>query len=301
MAWKRIGHLFSPSREKPWMVSHASQPVAEPIEGNRFRIYFSSRDDQNRSSIGTLEIDIRNPLRVQAISEGPLLSPGVRGLFDDSGLSMGCLVQNEGKKYLYYLGWNLGVTVPFRNSIGLALGQDDGTFERLSPAPIVDRNPVDPYGVSYPWVLRDKNQWHLWYGSNLEWGKEHGAMRHVIKHAVSSDGIHWERSGAIAVNLQGEEWGLSRPCVVRDTGGFKMWFSSRRDQYSIAYAESEDGVHWERRDTHGLSAEGTGWDSESVSYPFVFDHQGNRYLLYCGNGYGKTGFGIALWENRGAK
>ena len=38
-------------------------------------------------------------------------------------LTMACLVPVFGKLYLYYLGWNLGVTVPWRNSIGLAMIQ----------------------------------------------------------------------------------------------------------------------------------------------------------------------------------
>jgi hypothetical protein len=28
----------------------------------------------------------------------------------------------------------------------------------------------------------------------------------------------------------------------------------------------------------------------------VFAHDGRRYLLYSGNGYGREGFGIAVWE-----
>jgi hypothetical protein len=34
-----------------------------------------------------------------------------------------------------------------------------------------------------------------------------------------------------------------------------------------------------------------------ICYPFVFDHAGSRFMLYNGNGYGKTGFGIAVWED----
>jgi hypothetical protein len=46
----------------------------------------------------------------------------------------------------------------------------------------------------------------------------------------------------------------------------------------------------------GLAVSQSGWDSESVAYPFVFDHAGRRYMLYNGNGYGLTGFGIAELE-----
>ncbi len=35
-----------------------------------------------------------------------------------------------------------------------------------------------------------------------------------------------------------------------------------------------------------------------IEYPFVFDHKCNRYMLYNGNSYGKTGFGLAVLEKR---
>jgi hypothetical protein len=38
----------------------------------------------------------------------------------------------------------------------------------------------------------------------------------------------------------------------------------------------------------------SGGDSEMIEYPHVFDHQGRRYMLYNGNGYGQTGFGLAM-------
>jgi len=31
-----------------------------------------------------------------------------------------------------------------------------------------------------------------------------------------------------------------------------------------------------------------------VEYPFVFRHNDQIYMLYNGNGYGKTGFGLAV-------
>lgn len=34
-----------------------------------------------------------------------------------------------------------------------------------------------------------------------------------------------------------------------------------------------------------------------IEYPFVFDHRGERFMLYKGNGYGKTGFGLAIMES----
>jgi hypothetical protein len=33
-----------------------------------------------------------------------------------------------------------------------------------------------------------------------------------------------------------------------------------------------------------------------IEYPFVLRHKNEIYMLYNGNGYGKTGFGLAIWD-----
>ena len=78
-----------------------------------------------------------------------------------------------------------------------------------------------------------------------------------------------------------------------------MWFSYRGETYRIGYAESRDGRHWQRDDARaGIGVSESGWDAESISYAHVFDHAGRRYMLYNGNGYGKTGFGLAVLDAR---
>jgi len=229
----------------------------------------------------------------------PILSPGETGLFDDSGVSLSCIASVNGSRLLYYVGWNLGTTVPWRNSIGLAIyNNSTRCFEKHSRAPLIDRSDVDPYSLSYCHVMQDGNQYKMWYGSNLSWGKEIQDMAHVIKSAESRDGISWNRKGEISVNLKSpNEYAISRPFVLKESGVYKMWYSYRGQTYRIGYAESSNGLDWERKDDRaGIDVSDTGWDSEMIEYPFVFDHDGRRYMLYNGNGYGKTGFGLAVME-----
>jgi hypothetical protein len=74
-----------------------------------------------------------------------------------------------------------------------------------------------------------------------------------------------------------------------------MWFAVKTKNYRIGYAESGDGHYWERK-PFDFDVTPGGFDSESVTYPNVFDHK-SRYMLYNGDGYGKTGFGIAVFED----
>jgi hypothetical protein len=78
-----------------------------------------------------------------------------------------------------------------------------------------------------------------------------------------------------------------------------MWYSYRGNElittYRIGYAESHDGQNWNRMDNRvGIDISESGWDSEMISYPFIFDYKDNYIMLYNGNGYGRTGFGWAI-------
>jgi hypothetical protein len=300
MNWRKLGQIFAPDKNFPWMISHAANTVAEHVQGDIFRVYFSCRDAQNKSHIAWADIDINSPFKVVALAQKPLLAPGVTGAFDDSGVSLSCMLTVGGKKFLYYLGWNLGVTVPWRNSIGLAVyNESKKEFERYSTAPLLDRNDVDPFSISYPFVMPDNGLYRMWYGSNLRWGKEQEDMAHIIKYAESGDGIMWKREGKIALNLENEnEYAISRPYVIKEKNIYRMWYSFRGKSYRIGYAESADGIDWKRMDEKaGIDVSQNGWDSEMICYPFLFDHKGKRYMLYNGNGYGRTGFGLAVMEN----
>ena len=283
------------------MVSHAANPFAEHLSGSIYRVYFTCRNVENQSHIAYVDVDADNNFKVVAIADKPLLSPGEPGMFDDSGTAMGYLLNVNGKKHLYYLGWNLKVTVPWINTIGLAIwNESKQVFEKYSRAPIMDRSNEDPFTISYPSILNDNGKYRMWYGSNLRWGKTQDTMQHVIKYAESTDGINWKRSNDIHINLEHpNEYALSKPFVLKTNGLYQMWYSYRANgnisTYRIGYAESVDGYKWTRKDNEvGIDVSANGWDSEMICYPFVFDYKGKRYMLYNGNGYGKTGFGVAV-------
>ena len=170
--------------------------------------------------------------------------------------------------------------------------------------PFLPSSDVDPISLSYPWVLRDQDgSYRMWYGSTVTWDAGNGEMLHVINHAVSPDGHKWQRRGLAVPYALGKAQAFSRPTVTGDaSGGYHMWFSYRSgtgEKYRIGYARSYDGDAWELSlGDAGIDVSSSGWDAEMIEYPFVFDHKGERFMLYNGNDYGRTGFGLAVLMNK---
>ncbi|MDR2979390.1 MAG: hypothetical protein LBV02_02955 [Bacteroidales bacterium] len=298
--WRKLGLVFNASGQADWMCSHAALPVAEYITGDLFRVYFSPRDQENRGHIASLVMDIGKDGQVLELSTTPVLSPGALGTFDDSGATMGWLTRWNGLQYLYYSGWNLGVTVPFRFSLGLCISNDGENYTRYATGPIMDRLPHEPFLIAAGCILVDDGVWKIWYPSCTRWCFFNDNPKHYyhIKYAESNDGIHWQRDGIVAIDYSNnDEYAFSRPSVIHDADKWRMWYAYRGEKYKIGYAESIDGVSWQRKDADaGIDVSTSGWDSEMIEYPFVFDHKGRRYMLYNGNEYGRTGFGLAVWE-----
>lgn len=296
--WIKKGRIFDPKKFGS-LYTYASVPIADRISDNLYRIFFSGRDEHNRSFTSFFEINIKDLKNPNCSSNQTILQPGDLGTFDESGAMGSCIVSEGLRKYLYYIGWNIGVTVPFRNSIGLAVSDNGGrTFKKYSEGPILDRGIYDPCFTASSYVLKENDIWRMWYLSCTKWEKINENYVHFyhIKYAESNDGIHWQRKGIICIDFKSDdEYAISRPCVIKDNNIYKMWYSYRGESYRIGYAVSKDGLIWERKDEEiDLDVSETGWDSEMICYQYIFDHKGERYMLYNGNGYGKTGIGLAV-------
>lgn len=299
MPWVKRGCIIEPKGQAPWVGTHAALPVVLEDEGCQ-RIYFSSRDAANRSHIGYATADLAAAAPRIAFSEAAVLSPGPLGAFDDAGVTTSCVVVHEGRHFLYYTGWALGVSVPFYLQAGLAVSDDGGrSFQRWSPAPLLERSAVDPYLTASPWVIVDQGRWRMWYVSGTGWEQGSGGPRHRyhVRYAESANGVDWTRHGQVCLDYATpDEHAFGRPCVIRDADRYRMWYSVRGSRYRMGYAESADGLTWTRLDaTNVVEPSDHGWDSEMVTYPVVFGPRGHRSVLYNGNGFGRTGIGLATF------
>ena len=298
MKWEKLGVIIEPNEDYNWMSDYASASFVEILKPDAMRVYVTGRDNNGISRIGVVDLSLYDMNTILSISEKPCLDVGNIGCFDESGVSYPWIVSVNGIKYMYYVGWIAGGIGGFINSTGLAMSTDGGkSFHRTSKAPILGRTHSEPIGTGSVCVLREGNIWRLWYTSFVKWERTDGEAKHFyhIKYAESLDGANWNREGRIAVDFRDEfEYVIAKPCVVREKGIYKMWYSYRGDSYRIGYAESTDGINWARKDSEvGIDVSDSGWDSEMIEYGFVFGYRGNRYMVYNGNKYGKTGLGLA--------
>jgi hypothetical protein len=310
MKWIKKGLIFRPDNNYDWMVSHAQRPLVDNRNDEVLRIYFGTRDRNNRTVTSFIEVAAKNPQNVLYIHDKPVLGLGKLGCFDDSGAMPSWITDSGATKYLYYTGWNTGGTVPYRNSIGVVISHDCGqTFTRLSDGPVLDRNYNEPYFCAAPCVLVDNGVWRMWYSSCIKWEIYNGKPEpfYHLKYAESADGINWRREGKVCLDFKAsDEAAITTPSIIREEQIYRMWYSYRnyreyrtntKESYRIGYAESKDGLLWDRKDEFaGIDISDATWDSEMISYPFVYKQRDQTVMMYNGNGFGKTGFGYAILE-----
>lgn len=303
-AWQKLGLVYRPDPARPWMRSHAAVPTPLALGGSLYRVYFSGRDEHQRSSVGWFDIDLDSPGRVVAESGEPVLTPGPAGHFDADGIYAESAVRVGDEVWLYTIGVTTGHTPPlFYASIGLAVSEDGGaSIARRTVAPIVSRSEHDPCLVTAPFVLREDGRWRMWYVSGTSWTREaHGLQSHYhVKYAESADGLDWRRDGHTCigptVGPDGRENNIARLWVVPADGGYHGWYSVNSGRgYRLGYAWSLDGLGWTRLDERvGLSLSPDGWDSEAQAYPAVVRHGDRWFMFYNGNAFGRDGIGLAV-------
>jgi predicted GH43/DUF377 family glycosyl hydrolase len=304
--WTRRGLVYSASGRHGFDHSHCHKPTPVLIDESTIRVFFGVRDARNVTRTTFVDVDAADPTRVTYVHDRPVLDIGKIGAFDDSGANVSAVCRAGDLLYMYFIGWNPSTTVHTRNAIGLAVSRDQGrTFVRLYDGAVLDRTKDEPYYTGAVDVVREGGRWRMWYTSGTEWMMVNGRpeIRYHIKYAESGDGIDWTRQGISCIPPCTDVEATARPSVLRLDGRYRMWYS-RRDivefrtdrsrGYRGGYAESADGISWQRMDdAFGLEPAASGWDSEAIAYPSCLRLPDRLLMFYNGNGFGKSGFGVA--------
>ncbi|MDP6112125.1 MAG: hypothetical protein QGG53_09695 [Planctomycetota bacterium] len=201
------------------------------------------------------------------------------------------------------------------NRTGVAASDDGGeTWAYIRDEPVIplDRH-CDCSGTGSVSVLVENGLFRMYYTSIGEYFDRpegvktgHGDVipRIGIAYAESEDGIEWHKPyGELMVAPRGfdtepYEYISSKPCVIREGEGYRMWVSTFGTAYRIRSLVSEDGLDW-RWNPSGIEGElGIGdegaFDDHQRSYACVVKHQDEYRCWYTGNGFGNTGMGYAV-------
>lgn len=315
--WTKLGKVFDPTDETfqnaSWIAEFAQGPCVVPHD-DFLRVYFSCRPAPDASGQYTshstfLDVDRDNVQNVLRVHDRPVMQLGDVGMFDQFGIYPFSVIAHEHKLRAYYAGWTRCESVPFNTAIGVAESQDGGeTFTRLGPGPVIPYTQDEPFVISGPKIRRFGDKWYLWYIAGRKWVVDEGRPEPVykIRMATSDDGLEWVKYGEDLINSRIEaDEAQASPDVIFSGGKYHMFFCYRRSRqyrgksggYRIGYAYSDDLFHWTRDDERaGIGISESGWDSEMVSYPHVFQIDDRTYLFYLGNQVGRHGFGAAVLE-----
>jgi hypothetical protein len=301
--WQKKGRVFAPAGNE---FSHGSHPCAVHYDGDRFVVAFTRRDSRQRSHIFLSYATVADGRLALTGEPKMALRYGEPGFFDCDGVISVCFVTHRGHIYLYYVGWqNLPDSLWICDTGRAVLDPAALELTREFPGPVLARDKNNPLFAAATAFHVSGDKWRTWYNSGIKWERTDSGWKHYygIHYAESDDGIDWVSFPGLCIPFADQyEYAFGRPTVYRSDDTYFMWFAHRATRdintYRIGFASSQDGRHWVRKDAiSGIDVSAEGWDSEMICYPYVFEHCGLLYMLYNGNGYGKTGFGLAVLES----
>ena len=315
--WEKLGKVFTPQevQGRLWLKEFAQAP-AVLVTDDAVRVYFSCRpqpdaNGQYVSYSAYVDLDRQNICNVLQVAEQPILSLGGLGEFDEFGTYPFSVVQDGDLIRAYYAGWTRCESVPFNVAIGAAVSRDCGkTFEKLGNGPVLSYSPEEPFVISGPKIRHFNGKWQLFYIAGRKWKMVDGRAEPVykIRMASSDDGLKWNKLNKDLIESRIEEdEAQASPDVIFANGTYHMFFCyryssnyrSKEKGYRIGYASSSNLVDWVRDDSKvGITVSDTGWDAEMISYPHVFELDGNIYMAYLGDQVGRYGFGLAKLDGR---
>jgi len=167
------------------------------FDGEVTRLHMASSDDAHRWDL-----------------QGTIMQGGPE---DVGGASHPCLVITGERWWLFFTGYR-GLNGGRRSELVAAVSQTGGSWNRIGAILEPERGEI---AVSHPCVLDISGTFYMFYASDGG-----GPIRTAL--ATSSDGLSWDRRGAI-LEPDGhgpDGLGVHTPCVVRHRdGSLGMWYA----------------------------------------------------------------------------
>ena len=169
MNWIKLGKIFEVNNYNDWLVSHSAVPFVKYLKDDVFRIYFSVRRTHYQSQSSFFDFHLTRMKVVNQLTTEPLLVAGIKGDIDDAGVVLSCFCKDN--EMYYYMAYNAPKNVPYNNQVGAAYYKDD-LLIKYSKNPILRKCDKEPHSFGCPWVLKVKDNYFMWYDTNLDWNMD---------------------------------------------------------------------------------------------------------------------------------
>lgn len=224
----------------------------------------------------------------------PVLPLGAGGEFDSGSIHSPCVIKDGSTYKMWYTGGDGGVN----DRIGYATSNNGTAWAKLGVVlPLGNQGEWDENGVSTPCVIKDGATYKMWYTGVSAGGGD-------IGYATSPDGINWNKyAGNPVLEKSGSGWDanmVSWPCVIKDGGTYKMWYTGLGAGWAIGYATSSNGISWKMGKNNPVIERGApgSWDNLTTFGPCVL--KGSWKMWYTGRGpSGTLHIGYATLSGKG--
>jgi len=204
----------------------------------------------------------------------PVLARGEKKSFDWASLAHPCVVKHEGRYFLYHAAGNSYV----KKQLSLAISTDGVTFKKTNRALL----PVPKGGQHFtPALLRQPNgelliengRWHLFYSTE----------NREIEHAVSKDGLTWERDPRSPVLKNAE-----RCSIIRVGDEYRMYYchdpgvvNCRPQPWEIHLATGPDIYSLKPHPDNPVLERSQEWEGKRLFYPYIIRENNTWVLFYA--------------------
>jgi hypothetical protein len=302
--WQKLGRVLEASGA-PLSRTHAMLPTPH-LMADRVRVFFASCDDEMRGRVFFADFEPEPPFRMIGRSAAPVLDVGPTGAVDCDGVNPSQAVANDGRLALLYIGWRRGPPeAPYTLFAAVATSDDDGeSFERATE-PLLGPFPGERLFRTAPHLERRADGWRLLYigGDAFQDGPEGRRLPvYSLMELQSLDPRRWDGAPRVvlAPDAAAGEIGFGRPVAYEraDLGARLMLSVRTRGGYRLVEGPRDFPPGTRPPLAPVIAPPLEPWEREMTCFGAACVVGGRELLFYNGDGYGRTGAGLA-WRAAG--